>query len=568
MLANLRIQNVALIDELDVAFSPGFNVLSGETGAGKSIILGALGFALGDKPGRDFIRAGASMASVEVLFDFENDMIQSVSQKGVEFSGDSCVHLFRSISANGKYVCRVNGRAVTLGMLRDITTNFIDTHSQHEHHSLLDPSRHIVLLDRLCFDEISGIKSRLSDLYDEYKAIISRLSGAIESAKHREERYEELTGQIIEIRSAKLIVGEEEELIKRRERVAYIERLSTLLHRSLDKLTNFGKGDSAINKTGVALASLNEAAELDSALSDLRSRLEEAATELNDISEELIDYYDSIDLEPASLDEIGERLAIIRSLKRKYTAFDIDPTVTGILAYAEKAEKELELMGEAKDDLKQLAEQKKTLEREIMATCVEISNIRKKTAELIERDIAKSLQDLGMKHAQFSVVIERRSGFTRNGFDKVEFYISPNIGEALKPLAQTASGGEMSRVMLALKASLASAETIETFIFDEIDSGISGKTAQMVAEKIALLSKKQQILCITHLPQIAAMADNHYLIEKLSDGGRARTTISELDDEAAVREIARLMSGANITNATLEAALEMKNLSKIFKKNL
>jgi DNA repair protein RecN (Recombination protein N) len=558
LLINLSVRNVALIDALSVEFGPHLNVVSGETGAGKSIIMGALGFALGGKASRGFIRAGEDAAAVEALFSVTNpDARENLSALGVDGCDDGLL-VFRSLSAAGKSVCRINGRVVSVALLKEAAAGLVDAHNQHESHSLLDPAKHIVLLDKLCDPGIDARKERLSALFDEYRSVSAQARGAEEEATRRERRRAELRETLAEVNAAKLYPDEETELAARRERASYAERLGELIGTAVGRLSG-GDGD-ARDRAGKALACVTEAATLDNSLEPLRERFAAMCEELTDISEELSDYYDKIDLEPGALDAIEERLSIIRALKRKYGE--------DVLAAAASAETELSEFEREEIGAEDNAAKKKNLEREITAECAAISAERKRSAERIAREVETSLAELGMKGARFRIAVERRAGFTRGGFDRVEFFIAPNVGGELKPLATTASGGEMSRVMLALKSVLAAADSVETLVFDEIDTGISGKTAQMAAEMMARLSRGRQILCVTHLPQIAAMADDHFLIEKKSDGGAARTTLTALEGNSSVAEVARLISGAKITESSLAAASETRRMAEIFKNSL
>ena len=556
MIEHLYIENVALIEKINIEFNKGLNILSGETGAGKSIIIDSISFATGQRPGKDFVKKNASKAIVELIIFIENDfVVDEIKKFGIEIDEDNCVLISRSITSAGKTTSKINGKNVTVGMLKEVSAFLIDTHGQHEYQSLMNPVKHIGIVDNFCGDNFIKFKEKLSERYRDYKNILKSIKNIDGNEKEREMKTESYQFQIEEIDMANLRENEEEELLLRRKVLSNSEKLKEHSRRVLSLLYRDENG-SVSDKVSSALDSLFEIARLDPEQKELCSELEGISAELEDVIERINIYADSIDSNEAELEEIEERLDFLYRLKRKY-----GKDIKAILNYSKELKKKLDAILNSEEELIKLTEKKKNAENEIRKICDLISVERKNAAEKIQTSVEKTLKELGMKNAKFKVDVSRKNEFTTNGRDKIEFLISPNLGEDLKPLAKIASGGEMSRVMLAMKVILADADTVETFIFDEIDTGVSGRTAQQVAQKLSDLGKKRQILCITHLPQIAAMGDSHFLIEKTSDSSSTTTNIYELDYKKIIHEIARLTGGVEITEATLKAAEEMKRLA-------
>jgi DNA repair protein RecN (Recombination protein N) len=558
MITNIRVRNVALIDEAEMGFGAGLNILTGETGAGKSILIDSITFLLGERPGRDFIRGGADFASAEGMFALDDrERLDALRGFGVECE-DGQLLLSRSLDARGKNVCRVNGRVVTVGMMRDISALLVDVHGQHQHQALLDANRHIMLLDTFCGAEMRERKEALGGAIREYREAGRALAALRGAPGQREAQIEIWQFQVDEINRARLREGEEEALTARRNRLNGAGRLAENTREALDML--YGREDaaelSASDRIGRALGNLKEIAALDPEKENLRQALAEVAQQLSDVISELNDYADTPESDPRELERIEYRLDTIYRLKKKYGA-----SVADILKHRDETMTKLERLGDAEGEINRLENEKKRLLRVIAARCGELTAMRERQAAAIQTQIADVLRELGMSHAQFEIQITKKKEFTGEGNDRVEFMLSPNLGEGLKPLSHIASGGEASRVMLALKTVMADADGVGTLIFDEIDAGVSGRTAQRVAEKLALLARGRQILCITHLPQIAAMADLHFLILKTADGGKTTTSVRELSREDAVGELARLIGGAKITAATLKAAGEMKGFA-------
>lgn len=556
MLEQLHIKNVALIEEAEVDFGNGLNILSGETGAGKSMLIDSINFAMGERAGRDFIRKGAEQAVVEVLFSVRNPEMESIlTEQGIRWEEDGTILIKRVFYSGGKVQNKVNGSTVTVGMLKQLSDTLIDIHGQHEHQSLLNPSKHIRLLDPFCGEELEQNRKKLESIYKKYKELqkqIEKLSG---NERERAHKLDLLQFQTEEITQAGLKENEEEQLYDQKKRLSNGEKIRKLSTHSLQKLHT---GSDAISE---AAASLEDLSELDGQAASIFTTVETAYAQLDDALRELNRYADSIDSNPDEINQLEDRLTIIYNLKKKY-----GNSIQEILEYNEEIQKEIAFISGSEEILLKLTKEMESIKKELAFYCEEMTKIRKKKAEELQNKIELQLHELEMKNASFEIRIDRKNETTQDGWDKVEFLISANLGEELKPLAKIASGGEMSRVMLALKTVLAGADIIDTFIFDEIDTGVSGRTAQKVAEKLAFIGTKHQIICITHLPQIASMADHHFLIEKQAEEGKTTTNVYTLDQKSSVDEIARLIGGAKITDSTKNAAEEMKNLAGEWKK--
>ena len=552
MLEHLHIRNVALIKESEISFGDGLNILTGEMGAGKSMIIDSLQFALGGRAGKDFLRHGEKQAAVEALFSVQSQALtEKLAENGIVPEEDGTLLITRTLSEAGKSVCRINGSTVTVGMLKEIAEDMIDIYGQHEHQSLLNPVKHIRLLDRFCgagfgeaMEEYKNSRQRLKDLEKQLTILIGDES-------QREQRMDMLLFQKEEIEAAELQEGEEDALLEQKKRLSSMERLIRLTGESVTLLYDGDdRAPSACDQLGDALAKLREAAEYDAALSPLADALADGYAAVEDCARELKREAEKQEADPEELERIEERLQLFYKLKRKYGG-----SIEAVLEFYEKAVQELEFLSNSSEKAAELSAKKAKEEKRLSALAETLTARRRATAEQVEEQIETALHDMEMKHARFHIQIEEKADWGADGKDKVEFLISANAGEPLKPLAKIASGGEMSRVMLALKTVLVDADEIGTFIFDEIDTGVSGRTARRVGEKMRFLGGKRQLLCITHLPQIAAMADNHFLIEKESDAGETVTRVTALDEEGAVREVARLMN--DVTETTLAAAREL-----------
>lgn len=552
MLEHLHIRNVALIKESEISFGDGLNILTGETGAGKSMIIDSLQFALGGRAGKDFLRHGEKQAAVEALFSVQSQALtEKLAENGIAPEEDGTLLITRTLSEAGKSVCRINGSTVTVGMLKEIAEDMIDIYGQHEHQSLLNPVKHIRLLDRFCGAGFGEAMEEYKNSRQRLKELEKQLTILIGDESQREQRMDMLLFQKEEIEAAELREGEEDALLEQKKRLSSMERLIRLTGESITLLYDGDdRAPSACDRLGDALAKLQEAAEYDAALSPLADALADGYAAVEDCARELKREAEKQEADPEELERIEERLQLFYKLKRKYGG-----SIEAVLEFYEKAVQELEFLSNSSEKAAELSAEKAEEEKRLSALAETLTARRRATAEQVEEQIETALHDMEMKHARFHIQIEEKADWGADGKDKVEFLISANAGEPLKPLAKIASGGEMSRVMLALKTVLVDADEIGTFIFDEIDTGVSGRTARRVGEKMRFLGGKRQLLCITHLPQIAAMADNHFLIEKESDAGETVTRVTALDEEGAVREVARLMN--DVTETTLAAAREL-----------
>lgn len=554
MLESLHIKNVALIEECEISFGGGLNILTGETGAGKSMVIDSLHFALGGRAGKDFLRRGQKSASVEALFLAENASLQEkLAESGIETEEDGSLLITRTLSESGKTVCRINGSIVTVGMLKEISEDLIDIYGQHEHQSLLNPAKHIRLLDRFCGAGFAETLEKYKESFHNLREVEKQMKALMGDEAQREQRMDILQFQKEEIESCALKAGEEEELLEQKKRLSSMEKLMRLTGESIALLYD-GKEPfpSACEQMGDALAMLREAAELDGRLSGFLEELEDACARVEDSVRDLKREAENQEADPEALEEIEERLQTIYKLKRKYGG-----SVEAVLKFYDTVVQELDFLTNSSERTAELTKKRAEEQKKLKASGKALSELRRKTAKQVEEQIEAALRDMEMKNARFHIQIDEKTEWGQEGRDKVEFLISANAGEALKPLAKIASGGEMSRVMLALKTVLVDADEIGTFIFDEIDTGVSGRTARKVGEKMSVLGEKRQILCITHLPQIAALADRHFLIEKHSEGDATTTEVFSLEKEESVREVARMMGGSNITEATLAAAKEL-----------
>lgn len=555
MLEHLHIKNVALIAESELHFEKGLNILTGETGAGKSMIIDSLHFALGDRVNRDFLRKEEQSAVVEALFSTDNPKVSVFLEKnGIPAEEDGTLLITRTMQASGKTVARVNGSTVTAGMLKELAGELLDIYGQHEHQSLLNPTRHIQLLDRFCGEELEEKLAEYRAEFSREKELKKQLEMLCGEESSRAQRLDILQFQKEEIEGASLRAGEEEELLEQKKRLGSVEKLMRLSVEGVELLYDGREGmASACDNLGEALRCLQEAAALDHSLAELCERMDNVYAQLEDGAREWKKYTRLLEADPDALENIEERLQIIYRLKRKYGG-----SVEAVLDFYQKAVEELDFLQNSEERAAELEYTLQAVHDRMTELAGEITAVRKSTALQVQTQVEQALHDMEMAQAKFYISVEKRDHFAADGLDKVEFLISANAGEDLKPLAKIASGGEMSRVMLALKTVLVDADEIGTFIFDEIDTGVSGKTARKVGEKMSLLGKKRQILCITHLPQIAAMADNHFRIEKHVAEGRTTTTVESLDEKASCREIARLMGGEEITETTMAAARELR----------
>ncbi len=562
MLRELHIKNVAVIEDVTVTFEDGFHVLTGETGAGKSILIDSINMALGERTDRDLIRAGAETASVDAVFEPGELARKKLLELDIE-TEDGLLYISRQIGIDGKSRCRLNGHMVPLGQLKEAAVLLLSIHGQNDNQSILSPKTHLGFLDSYgnCQKELKLYQEQ----YDKVLAIRKKLEQLVTDEAEKERRIDLLKHQINEISSAALKDGEEEMLLERREYLSHFETIVENTEKAYQALYGDEHSESAYDQVSGGVHFLEKVAELDDALNGFYQTLCSVLADVEDVTRELKSYLGNIDIEPGELDAMEERLQLISDLKRKYGG-----TVTDVLEFLKKAEEELLRIEDCDTEREKLLALLDKEEETLYACAEELSKLRQEKAILLQTAIMDELSDLDMQKMRFSVSIERmeddeKPRYTKNGFDRVEFLISPNPGESLKPLTKIASGGEMSRIMLAIKSVLADNDPVETMIFDEIDTGVSGRAAQKIAEKICMLAKNHQILCITHLAQIAGMADVHFFIEKTSDDEHTRTTVTPLSNADKKQELARIIGGVKITDLTLQAAQEMLDMASLVK---
>ena len=551
MLSELHVKNFALIEQADLEFREGLNILTGETGAGKSILIDSIAAALGGKTGKDMIRTGEESAYIELIFSVEGeDRTAALKELGVTPEEDGTLILSRKIMKN-RSVLRINDEAVTAQKLRSITGLLIDIHGQSEHQNLLYPETHLKFVDLMGPEALKEQKIKCAGLYRRYAEIKNTLKKEADQA-FREREKEILRYEIDEIREAGLKDGEEEALQTEYLKIRNFSRIRDAL----------GEAAGALDTDAVSTAvrRVADVAEYAPELQDLSAQLEELDGLLTDARREVLNRLDEADCDDERLQAVSDRLDLIRRLQEKY-----GEDVPGILELAEKKEERLEFLISFEQNRSAMIREKAALEKELSETCGIITELRRATCTVLEKNVVSVLQSLNFESPAFQIRLVEKEEFGEDGKDSAEFFISTNPGEPLKPLRNVASGGELSRIMLALKSVLAEKDEIPTVIFDEIDTGISGRTAQMVAEKLSLIGRGRQVLCITHLPQIAAFADHHFLISKNSDGNRTRTGITEISGDGITRELSRLIGGAEITEGVLRTAEEMKLLAEKMK---
>ena len=555
MLQNIHVKNMALIDEADVDFGGHLNILTGETGAGKSIIIGSISTALGGKVSRDVIRKDAEYSLVELNFKVNSPQILAELEKmEIPVDGDEVV-ISRRITGS-RSVARINGELVSLPVLRQAAALLIDIHGQHEHQSLLHKDKHLAILDQFSREEMASVKDALKDSYREYMILKKEMDGAITDEGKRLSEISFLQYQIEEIENANLQDGEEEQLDKAFRKMSHARQMMESVA-AAHGMTGYEGASSAGDLVGRALRELSSVEKYDEAIGGLISMLTDIDGLLNDFNRELADYESGLTFDESVYHETEDRLNLIQRLKTKYGS-----SIAEILAHQAECQEELEKLDDYENYLSGLRMKLDQAEKELKDLSDKLTTIRRANAAVLQERIKAALIDLNFLDVRFEIHCEPLGHYTENGQDSIEFMISTNPGETVKPLGKVASGGELSRIMLAVKSVLADADAIETLIFDEIDTGISGRTAQKVSEKMAVIARKHQVICITHLPQIAAMADDHYVIEKSAMEQRTITEIYHLSDDASVGEIARLLGGVEITDAVMQNAREMKNLAQ------
>lgn len=554
MLQSLHVKNLALIDETEVEFGDGLNILSGETGAGKSIIIGSINLALGNKVPKEMLRENGENAYVELVFSIDQPELASrLKELDLDIEDDYIV-LSRKISS-GRAVAKINGESVSASKMKDVASLLIDIHGQHEHQSLLNKSKHIHVLDNYCKSQIFDLLESYAGLYAEYRKLKEDYTNSNSDTREQEREKSLLEFEIKELEEAHLIVGEDEELEAIYQKISH----SKLIMESLSNVyANTSEDSNAVTTLlGRSIREFQSIVRYDDALATFENQLMEIDNLISDFNHELSAYMEDLDFDEEEFFHLQQRLNTINHLKSRY-----GNTIEKILrAYEEKIER-YSILCDYEGYLIKLKDELTNKEKELLRLSNEISVVRKEAAIAFQSQIMKALEELNFLNVSFEVSFHELPDFSALGRDDIEFMISTNPGEALKPLDKVASGGELSRIMLALKTIMADKDEIGSLIFDEIDSGISGRTAQMVSEKMNELGKNHQIICITHLPQIAAMADHHFLIEKNVENDRTVSSIKKLSDIESVNELARMLGGVAITDAVIENAKEMKNLAK------
>lgn len=558
MLISLHVKNFAIINEVEVYFKDNLNIMTGETGAGKSIIIGSVNAALGAKTTKDIVRSGAEYALVELVFETKNEAVfQIMRELDIPIEGEQII-ISRKIMA-GRSVCRINGENVTSAALTEIAALLIDIHGQHEHQSLLHKAKHMELVDRFAKDEIGSLKLELEQCYKDYTKLKQEFdqSGIDEEKRLREISF--LEYEVNEIEKAALVPGEDDELAVQYKKLSNANTISEGLQ-NVYRLTSY-EPSAAGDSIGRALRQLMKLSEYDEVINSYLSQLSDIDGLVNDLNRDLAQYLSDMENPEEELEEVTRRLDLINHLKSKYGS-----SIDQINSYRKECAVKLEKYRDYDLYMDKLGKSLHAAEEKLQQSSEKLSSIRKKKAKELTGKISEALVALNFLDVKFDMTFVLLDHFTVNGYDDGEFIISTNPGEELKPLSRIASGGELSRIMLGIKSVLADKDEIETLIFDEIDVGISGRTAQKVSEQLSHIARNHQIICITHLAQIAAMADSHYIIEKQTDGITTQTVIKELDNEAIIDELSRILGGAEITQRVRDNAKEMKELAFATKK--
>lgn len=542
---------MALIDEIDINFEDHLNILTGETGAGKSIVIDSIMLALGGKTPKDFVRKDAEYGLVELLFSIDdNEVLGRLQELEVPDAADGELILSRKVIGN-RSVSKMNGETVTLSKVREVAALLLDLHAQHEHQSLLVPSNHLKLLDRYGRETLDGLKAKVSEIYTEYSSIKAKLSENTMNEEEKRRKLDLMEFERNEILEASLKVGEDDELEEFYRKAANSKKITE----SVSSAYHFVE-ESAYDMVDRAVREMTAVSEYDKDLSSMTEVLTTVSDLMSDFGRSARNYLEDNTFSDEEFRQMEDRLNTINHLKAKYGR-----TIEDVLAYGKQLDEDYEKLLNQEQYLQQIKEQLQSVEVQLNEASMRLSEERKQIAKVLCKHIKQALVDLNFLDVKFDMVFEKHEKYGADGFDYPYFIISTNVGEEMKPLWQVASGGELSRIMLAMKSCLADVDRIETLIFDEIDVGISGRTAQMVAEKIHRIGKSHQVICITHLPQIAAMANHHYLIEKQVDNGKTITNISRLDAESEIMELARLIGGVKITETVIDSAREMKELA-------
>ncbi|SFP23784.1 DNA repair protein RecN [Salibacterium halotolerans] len=572
MLEEVTIKNFAIIEELTVRFTEGLTVLTGETGAGKSIIIDAIGLLIGGRGSVDYVRHGESRAEIEGLFhlDASHPAREVLEQTGIEMEEDMLI-LRRDITNKGKSICRINGKLVTLAVLRQVGQSLVDIHGQHEHQDLMQQEKHLSVLDSYAGNKLRSTYKDYLERYRRFSKLKNDWRKWQENDQETANRLDFIRYQFDEIEKAELVPGEDEELEKEKHILANGEKLYTQIGHAYESLYGEGRG---LDWAGLAVNHAEEAASIDEDMNPILESLQTTYYTLEEATFSLREKMDAISFDPERLNEIEARLEELKKLKRKY-----GDTVTDILAFASRLEEEVESLSNKEEKLEEMEKELHETALDLQAEADTLTDLRKQAGEKLVEDVKQQLQDLFMENAAMEVRVtpassgvsyeweHGRTVFNENGQDNVEFLMAANAGEPLKPLSKTASGGELSRIMLALKTLLSGYQNVTSIIFDEVDTGVSGRVAQAIAEKIYNVSTGAQVLCISHLPQVAAMADTNLYIEKKEQNDRVTTNIKPLEDSRKTDEIARMISGVEVTELTRDNANELLSMAEKIKTN-
>lgn len=555
MLKELQIQNFAIIDELQINFYNGLTVLTGETGAGKSIIIDAVHLLAGGRASQEFVRHGEKKAELSGLFQIEYEdhiVFKKLEEAGIE-QEEGTIILHRIINENGKSICRINGKLVPLSVLREIGSCLIDIHGQNENQVLMDEKQHIHLLDFFSAQQLEKVKRKYEKTFEQYKQLKKEVNALNLDEQKTAQKIDLYQFQIKELEQANLSVNEEETLLEERRRLMNYHKIFDRAQTAYESIAGELKG---LDNLGDAMNSLNEISAIDEQFKELHETVSSSFYVLQDTAFQIKNIIDDLEYDQNRLNEIEQRLSLYQMMKRKYGA-----TVEEILQYFNKIKNEFDQLINRDEMLQKKEETLHKIEHQLDLYAKELTEIRKNCAAQLSERVMNELKDLHMEKTKFVVNFEPLNNFDENGKDYISFYISTNIGEPPKPLTKIASGGELSRIMLALKTIFSSTEGVTSIIFDEVDTGVSGRVAQAIAEKIAAISIQSQVLCISHLPQVAAMADNHYVIRKEVEKNRTYTTVKAVENKARVEEVSRMMSGERITELTLQHASELLNMA-------
>lgn len=556
MIQELSVQDFAIISSLNLEFKEGMTVLTGETGAGKSIIIDAMGLLVGGRGSSDFIRDGMDRCRIEGSFYIENKevMLDYLEEKGIEMPDDLLI-IQREIHRNGRNNCRINGQLVNTKILREVGQRLVDIHGQNEHQELMNPTHHLSMLDNFAANGMLPLISEYQIHFKKHQELSTKIKKFYENEKEYVQRMDMLHFQYDEIAEANLIDGEEEQLLEERKKMLSFQQITDALKNTYHYIDS--EESQTLDLVAQAMNEMSHIEHLDSSYKETHELVQTAYYSLQEALGNITSLMDTLELDEERLNEVDNRLDTIRQLKRKY-----GETVTDIIAYFNTISEELAINETSTMDIKELEASFEKEEKRLATLSEKLTEKRRQIALDLEKNILKELKSLYMENTQFKVVFDTTDSYQLTGKDKVEFFISANVGEELKPLTKVVSGGELSRVMLAIKTIFSKSQGITSIVFDEVDTGVSGRVAQAIAEKIHEIGKNSQVLCITHLPQVAAISDTHYYIQKEIKNNRTETSVRELSENQRINEIARMLSGAEVTPLTLEHAKELLDLAK------